>query len=398
MTRARVLVVEDEGVVATDIIDILKKLDYEPVGTVATSEKAIEQAEALEPDLVLMDIRLKGDMDGIEASEVIRQRTRSSVVYITAHADIETVQRASTTYPLGYLIKPFDENTIRATMEVVLTYRSMEKRLQESEEKFRRTFEDAPLGMILLTPDMRILEVNRALCSMLEYRQEELLGSALSDITHPDDLPESLSLAMRIAQENAPIAKYQQRCISKSGQVRWIQFSMTKLKDSTSGAPHVLGMVEDITQRKEAEEELRKRGEVILQLSTPILRIGHRLLLLPLIGEMTRQRARQVTGHLLNAIRTHRAKAVVLDLSGMVVFDADAASHLINTVASSRLLGARMIITGMSIECTAMLVSLGVDVSRLNVEGDLQSGIEKAQTSPLAGLGTAVRVGQAVRV
>jgi PAS domain S-box-containing protein len=255
----------------------------------------------------------------------------------------------------------------------------MERRLQESEEKFRRTFEDAPLGMILLTPDLHILEVNRALCSILGYSPEELLGAAFSDITHPDDLAESLSLAMRIARENLPIAKYQQRCVAKSGAVRWIQFNITKLNGSSNDDQHILGMMEDITDRKQAEEELRKREEIILQLSTPILRIGDRLLLLPLIGEPSRQRARKLTGQLLNAIRAHRAKAAVLDLSGMVIFDTDAANHLITTVESSRLLGAQMIITGMSADCTGVLVSLGLNVNKLDVEGDLQSGIEKAR-------------------
>jgi CheY-like chemotaxis protein len=100
MARAKVLVVEDEGVVATDIADILNKLGFEAVGIATTGREAVALAESLKPDLVLMDIRLKGDMDGIEASEIIRQRTRSSVVYITAHADMATVQRASATYPL----------------------------------------------------------------------------------------------------------------------------------------------------------------------------------------------------------------------------------------------------------------------------------------------------------
>ncbi|MBM3924776.1 MAG: PAS domain S-box protein [SAR202 cluster bacterium] len=386
MARARVLVVEDEAIVATYIMDILKRLGYEAVGHAATGRQAIEQAQALEPDLVLMDIRLQGEMDGIQASQAVRQRTRSSVIYITAQADTETVKKASATYPLGYLIKPFDENTIRATLEVVLTYRSMEKRLQESEERFRRTFEDAPLGMIILAPDFRILEVNRSLCDILGFSRKELLEGALSDITHPDDLPESLSLALQIAQGTMPNTKHQQRCVTKSGEVRWMQFSITKLIDSTSCDPHVLGMMEDITERKQAEEELKRREEVITQLSMPILRIGSRLLLLPLIGALNRQRARLLTGQLLNAIRTHRAKSVVLDMSGMALIDQDAANHLINTIEASRLLGARMIITGLSSDCTAVLVSMGVNVSKLNVEGDLQSGIEKAQMTPGVGV------------
>ena len=112
MTQARILVVEDESIVALDIQCRLESLGYEVPATVASGEQAVEQADALRPDLVLMDIQLQGRMDGVEAADQIRQRFGILVIYLTANADHPTVQRAKVTEPFGYLIKPFEEREL----------------------------------------------------------------------------------------------------------------------------------------------------------------------------------------------------------------------------------------------------------------------------------------------
>jgi len=114
MTQARILVVEDESIVAADIQDRLESLGYEVPATVASGEKAVEQAGVLRPDLVLMDIQLNGRMDGVEAADQIRLRFGIPVIYLTANADHPTVQRAKVTEPFGYVIKPLrKENCTR---------------------------------------------------------------------------------------------------------------------------------------------------------------------------------------------------------------------------------------------------------------------------------------------
>jgi rsbT co-antagonist protein RsbR len=131
-----------------------------------------------------------------------------------------------------------------------------------------------------------------------------------------------------------------------------------------------------ISQR---ERTIRLQQEAIRELSTPVLQVREGLLILPIIGAMHPQRARQLTQHLLRAIRANRAKVVVMDVTGVPVVDSTVAGHLVQTVESSRLMGATVIISGLSPEIAQTLVTLGVDLSRLNTVGDLQGGIEVAE-------------------
>ena len=120
MSAARILVVEDEAIVAEDLRDLLEGLRYEVAAVVPSGREAIAKAVELRPDLVLMDIRLKGAMEGIEAAVKIREQTGPPVVFLTAYADERTMERAKTACPYGYLTKPFDQRTLRATIEVAL--------------------------------------------------------------------------------------------------------------------------------------------------------------------------------------------------------------------------------------------------------------------------------------
>ncbi len=120
MAKARVLVVEDEGIVARDIAMTLKSLGYAVPAITSSGEEAVKQAGEVHPDLVLMDIRLKGDMDGIQAAEEIRTRFSIPVVYLTAYADNNTLQRAKITEPYGYILKPFQERELYTSIEIAL--------------------------------------------------------------------------------------------------------------------------------------------------------------------------------------------------------------------------------------------------------------------------------------
>jgi len=131
----KILVVEDERVVARDIEKRLKKLGYIVPASVASGEEAIEKVAELRPDLVLMDIRLKGQMDGIEAAEQIRADFDIPIVYLTAYADESTLQRAKVTEPFGYIVKPFDERDLQVAIEIALRRRLSEKAIRVALEK-----------------------------------------------------------------------------------------------------------------------------------------------------------------------------------------------------------------------------------------------------------------------
>ena len=130
---------------------------------------------------------------------------------------------------------------------------------------------------------------------------------------------------------------------------------------------------------QERERVIRQQQEAIRELSTPVLQVRERLLILPIIGVLDSQRARQVTEQLLRGIRTNRAKVVVIDITGVPQIDSTVANNLVQTVEASRLMGASVIITGLSSEIAQTLVTIGVDLSKMNAVGDLQGGIEEAE-------------------
>ena len=131
---------------------------------------------------------------------------------------------------------------------------------------------------------------------------------------------------------------------------------------------------------QERERIIREQQEAIRELSTPVLQVRERLLILPIIGVIDPQRARQLTEQLLSGgIRTNRAKVVVIDITGVAAMDATVANHLVQTVEASRLLGATVIVTGLSPEIAQTIVNIGVDLGKMNTVGDLQGGIEQAE-------------------
>lgn len=130
---------------------------------------------------------------------------------------------------------------------------------------------------------------------------------------------------------------------------------------------------------QERERVIRQQQEAIRELSTPVLQVREQLLILPIIGVLDSQRARQLTEQLLRAIRDNRAKVVVIDITGVPDIDSTVANHLVQTVDASGLMGASVIMTGLSSEIALTLVTIGLDLSKVNAVGDLQGGIEEAE-------------------
>src|SRR5205823_7527945 len=128
----------------------------------------------------------------------------------------------------------------------------------------------------------------------------------------------------------------------------------------------------------ERERVIRQQQEAIRELSTPVLQIRDRLLLLPIIGLIDTHRAQLITENLLRSIRENRARAVVMDVTGVATIDSKVANHIIQTIAAARLMGAKVIVTGISSDVAQSLVALGIELSKLSTVGDLQGGLEEA--------------------
>jgi rsbT co-antagonist protein RsbR len=152
-----------------------------------------------------------------------------------------------------------------------------------------------------------------------------------------------------------------------------------RILDAYEPAANRIAVTVGVSFVDERERIIREQQAAIRELSTPVLQVRDRLLILPIIGAFDAQRARQLTEQLLGAIRATRAKVVVIDITGVATIDLGVANHLVQTVNASRLMGARAIITGLSSGIAQTLVDLGVDLSMMQTVGDLQGGLEEAE-------------------
>ena len=196
----RLILVEDEFVIATDIQSRLRGTGYDIVGIVATGEDAIAQAGELRPDLVLMEIVLKGEMDGIDAAQQITERFDIPIIFLTAHTDAATVKRATATASYGFLVKPFDELELRAAIEMAIHRHDTEAKARESDRHIRELTES--LSEVIFETDMagNITFINRAGLKEFGYTQEQVEeGMTLYDFVPPDkheEIRESIAQAV----------------------------------------------------------------------------------------------------------------------------------------------------------------------------------------------------------
>ncbi len=189
MIKAKILIVEDEIIVAKDIQRSLEKSGYSVVAIAVSGKAAIKKTTQMQPDMVLMDIKLKGEMDGIEAAEKIRARFGIPVIYLTAFADATTLGRAKTTGPFGYILKPYDEHGLSPAIEMALYRHKMTKRIEESEKRYEQLYSSMNEGLALheliyneagKAIDYKILDVNPAFEKIVGIKKVVAIGAKAS--------------------------------------------------------------------------------------------------------------------------------------------------------------------------------------------------------------------------
>jgi diguanylate cyclase (GGDEF)-like protein/PAS domain S-box-containing protein len=179
MSKARILLVEDERITAMDERGLLTDAGYEVVGTAASGEEAIRMAETRHPDLVLMDIKLEGEMDGIQAAGIVRERLGIPVVFVSAHTDGELLDRAKVSEPFGYVVKPFTPEALQTNIEIALYKHRMEARLKEREQFLADITSELGEGLLVLDRNGRLVFINPEAERQLGWSREEL---ALDDV------------------------------------------------------------------------------------------------------------------------------------------------------------------------------------------------------------------------
>ncbi len=248
---------------------------------------------------------------------------------------------------------------------------------KQAEARLRRVVESNMIAIAYWKRDGSITDANDAYLELTGYTREQLRAGQLNwRIITP---PEYLGLTERALQE------LEQRAVSTPIEKEYVRPDGTRVPilvghawlEADEGIAYVL----DLTERRRAEEELRIRQATIQQLSTPVLRLEPGLLVAPLIGAIDTDRIKQLSDQLLKRVRAERARAVVLDITGVPTLDSAVAAALVHAVDAARLLGAQVIVTGISREITHTLVDEGIDWTHLNTAGDLQSGFEQARAS-----------------
>ncbi len=390
MIAARILIVEDDRIVARDIQHQVSRMGHVVVGLSASGEEAVRLACSHQPDLVLMDIRLDGEMDGIEAARRIREAQRIPVVFLTAYANDDVVERASRTEPFGYLLKPLEEPQMRTVIQMALYKQASDARLRMSERRYAATLASIRDGVILCDRDGRVDFMNRVAETMTGWTAAEAAGRPLASVfvaldEETQEPQEDFSALVRHHGAHAPPERLS-RLLPRgetapdrpdsAGIV--VEERCSAIIDDRGEVAGAILVFSDLTQRRQIAEALRKA-------EADLARIGR----LTMMGELATAVAHEVNQPLM-AIITNAGTCLqhlsqpepdlgkTRAVAERIVRDAQRAGDVIRSIhALVRRTPAdpgRVDMNALAVE-TLALVRAELRRARITVETDLQAGL-----------------------
>jgi len=279
MPAPSILIVEDERIVALHLHDQLVRLGYAVRGMSASASDALDLYAATDPDIVLMDIRLDGEIDGIDAAARMNEIGRAAVVYLTASAEDETIARARRTNPFGYLIKPFSERELHATLQIALQRRIDDRALRASENRLRLALDAARMGSWELDPVGGHLHWDRQTglivgCGDPPSRHRS--RSLAKRHVHPEDIA-AVESTLATIRDGGALGQVEFRGAPAEGEERWYRIQAKRFDGLGSNARRIVGVVQDITSARADEVRLREAASVFEAAHEGILLLDHEL-------------------------------------------------------------------------------------------------------------------------
>ena len=267
---SKILIVEDERIVAIDIEQRLRMLGYSVVGSVATGQEALRLCSELHPDLVIMDIRIQGDMDGIATAACIRRDHFIPIVYLTAHSDEQTLERARKTEPYGYLLKPFQERELRTVIEMALYKHQAEKQLRASERRYATTLSSIGEGVIATSRSGTITFLNPMAERLTGWIASQASGKPLAEVFRLREEGTGLAITNPLAwglnsaksTERVSVLLAQQHSPDLP-----IELSVSPILDDQGQEDGAVLVFHDVSERRRQEEEKAQLNERLREAS-----------------------------------------------------------------------------------------------------------------------------------
>ncbi|MCV0438023.1 MAG: response regulator [Hydrogenophaga sp.] len=260
-TPPRILIVEDESIVAFNLQQRLSQLGYDVPAVAVSGQESLALVHSTRPDLVLMDIHIEGDMDGIDVAARLKNDHPVPVIYLTAYSEDSTLERARQTTPYGYLIKPFSERELHATIQMALERHTVEESLRENRRLLQQALDAASMGVLEMDTVTSAMTINPRTASLLgrDAARPLTLADFLADVDEKD----RQYVESRLRETMAPLRKFSEefRLLAGPATSRWI-----KLDASPVSEQRLSGVVQDVTERKHAEIRLQRLNEGLEQL------------------------------------------------------------------------------------------------------------------------------------
>ncbi len=264
-----IMVVDDEATITTQLEERLTSMGYKVVASASSGQEAVQKAKENNPDVILMDIVMPGKIDGIKAADLIKKELDIPVVFLTAYGDEKFIQRAKKVEPFGYIIKPYNENELKAAVEIAIFNKKIYKELKNSEKEWQKLTENIREGIILTDKKMKIVFWNKGAENIFGYDQNEAKGKPLDFILSEGTKKKYLKgLNQLISSGKSEISDNWVEMVGVKKD--WSRFPMEIVLDTREGGKnkYFIFIIRDITRQKRIESQMKtkiKEKEILIE-------------------------------------------------------------------------------------------------------------------------------------